>query len=91
MEADPHLVMQLLNEEVEALLNIDAQTAAYNSLHRWKFANTQVEKDADDEPQGYFIDHSLRLAACGDWCLQGHVESAYLSAHRLASVLEQAM
>lgn len=33
----------------------------------------------------YYIDKSNQLAVCGDWCFQGKVESAFLSAYLLAT------
>jgi renalase len=79
-------VLEVMLCEVEKLLERDIKNAAYKSLHRWRYANTIIDEDA--EGGGYLVDHTLKLAACGDWCVQGHVESAYLSALSLAGVLK---
>ena len=37
------------------------------------------------------VDHDLRLAACGDWCMRGIVEAAFKSASHVANELLQEM
>ena len=58
--------------------------AIYNAkhidVHRWKFAN--IKKQIIKPP---FIDQSNRIAACGDWCIKGRIESAFLSGFELAN------
>ena len=58
--------------------------AIYNAkhidVHRWKFAN--IKKQIIKPP---FIDQSSRIAACGDWCIKGRIESAFLSGFDLAN------
>ena len=58
--------------------------AIYNAkhidVHRWKFAN--IKKQIIKPP---FIDQSNRIAACGDWCIKGRIESAFLSGFDLAN------
>ena len=72
---------------IEQLLDATSEIVGksiYNSkfidLHRWKFANIkkQIIKPA-------FIDQSNRMAACGDWCIKGRIESAFLSGFDLAN------
>lgn len=48
-----------------------------------------LRTEDDDNNHGYFLDKTLSLGACGDWCIDGHVESAYLSALSLANELKQ--
>jgi renalase len=83
-------IQKVLLDEMEKLLERDLQNATYKSLHRWRYASTLIDEDTDTdtESNGHLIDKTLQLAACGDWCLQGHVESAYLSAASLASTLK---
>jgi len=38
--------------------------------------------------QDYLLDAQTRLAACGDWAIEGRVEGAFTSAERLANALE---
>lgn len=48
-------------------------------LHRWRYANT-----AHALGEHCLYDQGLGLGACGDWCIGGRVESAFLSARALA-------
>ena len=47
--------------------------------HRWSYANMPKQQG----PQ-CFIDMKHRMASIGDWCIQGRVESGFLSAHALS-------
>jgi renalase len=87
IEDDQDRVKDLLLHEVEKLLGCNMKDAAYTSLHRWRYANTVTEDN--ENSHGYFLDKTLNLGACGDWCIEGHVESAYLSALSLANELKQ--
>ena len=53
-------------------------------IHRWRYANVQ-------RPAGsaYLLDRASQLAACGDWCIGGRVEAAYLSGAGLADALHE--
>lgn len=87
IEADHSTVSHELTQEFIHLLNIKLDRISYQSLHRWRYANTHVNDDSEDERDGYIIDQTHKLAVCGDWLLQGKVESAYLSARLLAETL----
>ena len=86
IEDDQDHIRVILLGEVERLLERSIRNAVYTSLHRWCYANTSVDEDLENN--GYFIDQKLKLAACGDWCVEGHVESAFLSARSLALTLK---
>ncbi|MDX1918372.1 MAG: FAD-dependent oxidoreductase [Candidatus Caenarcaniphilales bacterium] len=73
-------VQEVLIEELSALLEIELPTAEYQSLHRWRFANTNNESSGRE----FYLDVGNQLAACGDWCLGGRVENAFLSAYALS-------
>ena len=92
IEADKNSVSQILIEEFQDLVNISLDNIAYQRLHLWRYANTRVDDDESvEEVEGYIIDPAINLAACGDWCLQGNVESAYLSGFSLAKVLKNTL
>lgn len=84
IESELNIVSQILIEETQSLLDLNFDNISYQSLHRWKYANTVIDEHEDENPSAYFIDPDLKLATCGDWCMQGRVESAYLSAYELA-------
>ncbi|MFC0336675.1 hypothetical protein SAMN05421848_0736 [Kushneria avicenniae] len=63
----------------EALPAVEAQGA-----HRWRYAQPRapIEKGP-----GYRLDEEMNLSLCGDWCIDGRVEAAWQSGHRLAQAL----
>jgi predicted NAD/FAD-dependent oxidoreductase len=52
-------------------------------IHRWRYANVQ-------RPVGktFLLDRASQLAACGDWCIGGRVEAAFLSGAGLGDALQ---
>jgi len=58
-------------------------TPLVQSVQRWRYARVEqaLEQDA-------LLDRKNQLGACGDWCLSGRVEGAFLSAIGLAQQLE---
>ena len=69
---------KILQECVSELFNLNLSCLKYKSVHLWRYA-----LPSESNTQGYFWDSSSHVAVCGDWCLSGKVESAFLSAHSL--------
>ena len=71
-------VIQHLRAELEQVIQQDVSAADYVDLHRWLYANIgrQVGPSA-------LVDNQHKLAAIGDWCISGRVESAFTSGHTL--------
>ncbi|MEL7128397.1 MAG: FAD-dependent oxidoreductase [Pseudomonadota bacterium] len=84
LEDDPDAVTATLVSTFDHLTGIDVAEAPHIALHRWRYAS--VPKAAG---QPFLIDHDLKFAACGDWCLRGRVEAAFESAVSLADALRQ--
>jgi predicted NAD/FAD-dependent oxidoreductase len=88
--SDAHLeeplddVRQTMLEAVRRYVPISEQEAEAAMIHRWRYAN--VEQPAG-EP--FLLDDVSRMAACGDWCIAGRVEAAFLSAAALGDALKQ--
>ena len=61
----------------------DLPVAPCRYLHRWRFAALERRADAPA-----YLDAGLRLAACGEWGLEGNVESCYLSALALYAQMD---
>lgn len=80
LEAAPEFVIAALLEAASDLAGTDLSVAEHQVLHRWRYA--AVSKAAETP---FLIDPDLQLAACGDWCLGGKVEAAFLSASALAT------
>ena len=82
--ADKNLVMEKYSvkkkmiEEASAILKTDINEAVHKEVHGWHFAN------APKRDLVVFIDPNMQIAACGDWCMHGRVESAYLSGKEMA-------
>lgn len=75
-------IKQLMLEEVRRISGIDTSKASHVDLKRWVYANIAAQTG-----QQAFVDSQLKLAACGDWCIQGRVEAAFSSADTLAEQL----
>ena len=56
------------------LTGLDLARADYSTIHRWLYA--AVSKGAG---QACLADGPRKIVACGDWCLGGRVEGAWLS------------
>ncbi|MEM9057215.1 MAG: FAD-dependent oxidoreductase [Pseudomonadota bacterium] len=76
-QATEHLL-----REVERVAGIDVAAAAHVDLKRWRYANVARQTAAP-----CFIDRDQRVAACGDWFVQGRVEGAVASAQALAEAM----
>ena len=72
-------VIELMIKELSDISKQVMSNAAHIDLHRWLYAN--IEKQAGDQA---LIDVDNRLAAIGDWCIKGRVESAFISGRKLA-------
>lgn len=76
-------ISNIQNEMLTALSNIikhDFSSPDYISVHRWLYANAPKNNG-----NTHFIDSQNQLATCGDWFIQGRVESAFTSAFNLAN------
>lgn len=78
-------VLDVLLSDFEALTGISKTTIQHHALHRWRYAATK-EHDHKEDHSSYF-DPALNIGVCGDWCIEGHVESAFLSAQSLIKSL----
>lgn len=80
-EDDDH-IKQLMLAEAERIVRTRLRHAIHSDLKRWVYANIPAQTG-----QQAYLDETLQLAACGDWCIQGRVESAFSSADNLAQHL----
>lgn len=84
IEHDPEELTQILKQHLQAIMPFDKSHISYQRLHRWRYANV-----AQSAAQPYLIDRDNKLAACGDWCLEGRVEAAFISAMELAECFNE--
>ena len=80
-EQEQALTKKHLIAETQSILDIDLNKADFTALHAWRYANMKKR------PQLNLVDHHHQLAACGDWCHQGRVESAFISAYATAKAI----
>lgn len=69
----------------------------YQSLHRWRYASVArrradpadaaIKREPASSLAPFYLDPTMGLAAAGDWCLYGDVDSAYCSGNALAKQL----
>ena len=82
--ADEHLelgreeAIQHLSAELEQVIQQDLAAADHVDLHRWLDANIGRQPGPSA-----LVDNQHRLAAIGDWCISGRVESAFTSGQTL--------
>jgi predicted NAD/FAD-dependent oxidoreductase len=72
--------------ELEAIVGKRLDDASYLKLKRWKYANAS-RKDAALK----MIDYASQVACCGDWCISGKIESAFMASGQLAHKLKDVM
>jgi len=75
-------IQQWMLEEVRRVSGIETSAACHIDLKRWVYANIPTQTG-----QHAYLDSNRKLAACGDWCIQGRVEAAFSSADALAQQL----
>ncbi len=78
LEDDAESVAQQLQESFQELTG-SGQTPTYRVAHRWRYALAH-------EPLGEpcLFDRDIGIGVCGDWCLAGRVEAAFLSGTAMA-------
>ena len=84
-EDDRKKIMHHLIDEASRIIGHDVSSADYKTIHGWRYASAAKK----DENSTIFIDHGHKLAACGDWCLDGRVEGAFTSAYNLANTIKE--
>ena len=85
LNLDKNSVISTIISEASGIINRDLNVAIHKEVHGWHFAN------APKRDLGVFIDYDMKIAACGDWCMHGRVESAYLSGKETASKVLEAL
>jgi hypothetical protein len=89
---------QELLDAISALNGVQIPWSAmtYKTLHLWRYSavkmpalKLQEGQQPQDHPAPYLHDQDARLSIIGDWCIDGRVEGAFLSAHRLARQLSE--
>jgi predicted NAD/FAD-dependent oxidoreductase len=72
-------VIDQLHGAFAELINCAIPAPAFTLAHRWLYA-----RPAGGREVGALSDPDLGLYVCGDWCLSGRVEGAWLSGQEAA-------
>lgn len=72
-------VIDLLHGAFAELINCPVPAPAFTLAHRWLYARPAGAREV-----GALSDADLGLYVCGDWCLSGRVEGAWLSGQEVA-------
>lgn len=77
VDDDKEAVMDTIIAEFETETGMDRRLIKHKAVHRWLYANVS-------EPAGkdFLFDTAQNLVACGDWCLEGRAEAAWISGNR---------
>lgn len=79
---DRDWVKDYLCKELSKIIKKDISEATYTGLQGWRYANAKKQNG-----QKFFIDKERNIALCGDWFIQGRIESAYISGSQLGNEL----
>lgn len=82
INADNQWISEQLLQEFFTVSQYQPTSPSHQELQRWRYANIGKQQRLKA-----FCDPQNKLAACGDWCIQGLAESAFLSANSLAGIL----
>ena len=74
VDADKAEIMAKIITEFENVSGMDARLIKHKAIHRWLYANV-----GEAAGQDFLFDTQSNLLACGDWCLEGRVEAAWIS------------
>ena len=80
LEREPAEVAAALVDALADALGRALPAVEHAVAHRWRYALSQDSLGADCA-----WDEALRLGVCGDWCIGGRVEGAWLSGRALAA------
>ncbi|MBJ2241652.1 NAD(P)/FAD-dependent oxidoreductase [Pseudomonas sp. MF6772] len=72
-------IIELLHGAFAELLHCSMPAPSFSLAHRWLYA-----RPAGSHEWGVLADADLGLYVCGDWCLSGRVEGAWLSGQEAA-------
>ena len=75
------LTTQKILDQLTQLMSIELQNITIQNTHLWRYATYHSTKET------HLIDDAMKLAACGDYCSSANIEGAYISACKLAKII----
>lgn len=79
LDLPKHAVIEQLHGAFAELMHFPTPAPIFSLAHRWLYA-----RPASAHDWGALADADLGLYACGDWCMSGRVEGAWLSGQEAA-------
>jgi predicted NAD/FAD-dependent oxidoreductase len=77
-------VISHLNKETSRVIDFNTIQADFIDLHAWRYANISKQNKSD-----LFIDYDNKIATCGDWSIQGRIESAFEAGFTMAKEIKK--
>jgi predicted NAD/FAD-dependent oxidoreductase len=84
LEETPEVVAPLLLEAFRAVTGVGDVEPCYIEAHRWRYALV-----TEPVSEAALFDRGSGLGICGDWCLGGKVEAAFLSGRALVKLVQE--
>ena len=78
LNTSKYQVLKHLLKISSKFINYDLLKSNMIKIHQWIY----VEAECSPK-ENYFIDHTTKIAVCGDWFINSRVEGAFLSANEL--------
>ncbi len=73
IDDDRQQVMDYLCKQTSKVVGFDVSAARHKDLHGWRYANIKKQNSPS-----FLIDEKQKIAACGDWLIQGRIESRFI-------------
>ncbi len=86
IEKDAAYVKNSMLASIREITNHDFSDAKHIDLHKWRYANINKQNNAQ-----CYHDEDTNLFLCGDWCIQGRIEAAYISGLEAAQLIKDSL
>jgi len=82
LEDDHRGVREQLLDAFRKAIGVQGSRPAYLAAHRWRYARVETPIG-----EACLYDPDLGIGACGDWCLGGKIEAAFLSGRAMGDLI----
>ena len=82
LEDNQRDVREDLLDAFRAAISVQGSGPAYLAAHRWRYARVETPIG-----EACLFDPDLGIGACGDWCLGGKIEAAFLSGRAMGDLI----
>jgi len=78
IDYDLEYIKSKMIKSISEIIDCSNNDLVESVIHRWRYANI-----GKNHRYQYLLDQQNKLAAIGDWCIQGKIEKAFMSAELL--------